>query len=121
MALVTLLQINDLHGYLDPHPELFDFGPNATWRSGGGLARVASVFRSVRHETGGAVVALDCGDTFHGSMAAVQTRGDALVGPMRELRLDAMTVHWELAYGWEQLRALASSLPYPLLAANVIG
>lgn len=118
MSHITLLQINDLHGYLEPHPELFELTPGAAWRSGGGIARLASVFSAVRRETNGAVVALDNGDTFHGTMPAVQTRGEALVRPMRELGLDAMTVHWELAYGFRQRRTLASGLPYPLLAAN---
>jgi 2',3'-cyclic-nucleotide 2'-phosphodiesterase (5'-nucleotidase family) len=119
MAHITLLQINDLHGYLEPHPELFELAPGGPWRSGGGIARIASLFRAVRHETSGAVVALDNGDTFHGSMPAVQTQGAALVRPMSALGLDAMTVHWEMAYGWAQVRTLASGLPYPLLAANV--
>jgi S-sulfosulfanyl-L-cysteine sulfohydrolase len=121
MAHITLLQLNDLHGYLEPHPELFELTPGSPWRSGGGLARIASVFGAVRRDTDGAVVALDSGDTFHGSMPAVQTQGAALVRPMSELGLDAMTVHWELAYGWRQVMALARGLPYPLLAANVIG
>lgn len=82
---------------------------------------MASLFRAVRRETGGAVIALDNGDTFHGSMPAVQTQGAALVRPMSALGLEAMTVHWELAYGWRQLMTLASDLPYPLLAANVTG
>ena len=121
MGHITLLQINDLHGYLEPHPELFELTLDAPWRSGGGIARIASVFGAVRRETGGAVVALDNGDTFHGSMPAVQTQGAALVRPMSTLGLDAMTVHWELAYGWRQVMTLARGLPYPLLAANVSG
>ena len=32
-----------------------------------------------------------------------------------------MTVHWELAYGWKGVMALATGLLYPLLAANVTG
>lgn len=119
MAHITVLQINDLHGYLEPHPELFELTSGAPWRSGGGLARIASLFRAIRREAGGAVIALDNGDTFHGSMPAVQTQGAALVRPMSELGLDGMTVHWELAYGLRQVATLASALPYPLLAANV--
>jgi 2',3'-cyclic-nucleotide 2'-phosphodiesterase (5'-nucleotidase family) len=119
MAHITLVQLNDLHGYLDPHPELFELTPGATCRSGGGVARIASLLRAIRHETGGEVVALDNGDTFHGSMTTVQTQGAAIVTPMRHLALDGMTAHWEFAYGMRRLTALADSLPYPLLAANV--
>ena len=38
------------------------------------------------------VLALDNGDTFHGTMAAVRTHGEALMAPMSALGLDAMTV-----------------------------
>lgn len=60
MKNLTILQINDLHGYLAPHPEMF---------------------------------ALDNGNTCHGTMPAVQTRGEAMIAPMRALGLDGMTVH----------------------------
>ena len=119
MADLTLLQVNDLHGYLAPHPELFNLAAGGSFRSGGGLARIAGLFSSVRTEMRGAVVALDNGDTFHGSMPAVQTKGEALLGPMARLGLDAMTAHWEFAYGLEHVGALAARLPYPILAANI--
>jgi len=115
---LAILQINDLHGYLAPHPELFDLARENDFRSGGGLARVATIFRTVRRDVGGAAIALDNGDTFHGTMPAVQTRGDALIAPMRALGLDGMTAHWEFAYGLERVREIAERLPYPVLAAN---
>lgn len=118
MANVTLIQINDLHGYLAPHPELFELLDGEKFRSGGGLARIATMFKDIRREVGDAVVALDNGDTFHGSMAAVWSRGEALVAPMSLLGLDAMTTHWEFAYGLARVRELAERLPYPLIAAN---
>lgn len=92
MANITLLQVNDLHGYLEPHPELFELTPGAPWRSGGGIARIASLFKAVRHETGGAVIALGNGDTFHGTMPAVQTQGMALVQPVSGERVQEMRV-----------------------------
>ncbi len=115
---LTLLQINDLHGYLAPHPELFELGLEAHCRSGGGLERIATIFRDVRREVNGAVIALDSGDTFHGTMAAVHTRGQALIAPMRALELDAMTAHWDFAYGYQRLREIDNELPYPILGAN---
>ena len=118
MRSLAILQLNDLHGYLSPHPELFHLAPNAGFRSGGGLARIAAIFKRIRREVGGALVALDNGDTFHGTMPAVRTEGEALLGPMSALGLDGMTAHWECAYGIERLKAIARRLPYPLLAAN---
>jgi len=118
MTTLAILQINDLHGYLAPHPEMFDLGHENDVRSGGGLARVATIFSNIRRETAGAVVALDNGDTFHGTLPAVHTRGGALIEPMCALGLDAMTAHWEFAYGLDRVREIAARLPYPILAAN---
>lgn len=119
MARLTLLQLNDLHGYLEPHPELVRTGGG--WRFGqlGGLARIASIFAEARAEAKGAALTLDNGDTFHGSYVALQSKGEALVPLMNALKIDAMTAHWEFAYGPAGFAALAAQLDYPVLAANV--
>jgi len=115
---LTILQINDIHGYLEPHPELIWKGRQPEFQVLGGLARIATLFRSVREEIGDAVLALDNGDTFHGTYAAVTSKGEALVPLTNTLRLDAMTAHWEFAWGPKHFQALASRLAYPVLAIN---
>lgn len=114
----TLIQINDTHGYLEPHPELFWTGERAEYRTSGGYARLLSVFKQVREERNGAVIALDNGDTLHGTFHAVHSKGEALIEPLNLLGLDAWTVHWDFAYGPDRLRALAAKLNHPLLACN---
>ena len=115
---LTLLQMNDLHAYLEPHMERF-WGPSgAEFRPAGGLARIAGLMNSVRSTAPDAVLAFDCGDTFHGTHAAVTTRGQALIPLLNQLRLDGMTGHWDFAYGPDRLRQLVDQLNYPLLAAN---
>lgn len=116
---LTFLQINDLHGYLEPHAEMVRDAGEWRFATLGGLARIATLFRDAREEAGGAVVALDNGDTFHGTHAAVTSRGQALPPLMNALGLDAMTVHWEFAYGPEGVRQIAGALRYPVLAVNV--
>jgi S-sulfosulfanyl-L-cysteine sulfohydrolase len=115
---ITILQINDTHGYLEPHPELFWKGGHAEYRTSGGFARLRTVFRGVRAEMKGAVIALDNGDTFHGTYHAVHSKGESLIDPVNLLGLDAWTVHWDLAYGPARLRELAAGLNHPLLACN---
>ena len=115
---LTILQINDLHGYIEPHPEVFRGRAGFRYETCGGLARIASVFRQVRAERPGGVLALDNGDTFHGTFVAVNSKGEALVPLMNALELDAMTAHWEFAYGPQHFRALAATLSYPVLAIN---
>lgn len=115
---LTILQVNDLHGYLEPHPEVFRARGRFRYQTCGGLARIATVFKQVRAERPGAVLALDNGDTFHGTYVAVESQGDALVPLMDALEYDAMTAHWEFAYGPEKFQRLASGLSYPVLAIN---
>jgi 2',3'-cyclic-nucleotide 2'-phosphodiesterase (5'-nucleotidase family) len=115
---LTILQINDLHGYLEPHPEVFRARGGFRYETCGGLARIATVFKQVRAERPGAVVALDNGDTFHGTYVAVASQGEAMVPLMNALEFDAMTAHWEFAYGPAQFQKLAAGLSYPVLAIN---
>ncbi|WP_089172923.1 5'-nucleotidase C-terminal domain-containing protein [Bosea sp. AS-1] len=115
---ITFLQINDTHGYLEPHPELVWEGSTPRFPILGGYARIAAYFERVRAERPGAVVALDNGDTFHGTHAAVASKGGALVPLTNALGLDAMTAHWEFAWGPAHFQALAGRLDYPVLAIN---
>ncbi len=116
---LTILQINDLHGYLEPHPEAFRGRGKFNYRTCGGLARIASIFKRVRAERPGEVLALDNGDTFHGTFVAGQSRGEAMLPLMNAREFDAMTLHWEFAYGPAQVRKLAARLTYPALAINI--
>ncbi len=118
MAKLTLLQLNDLHGYVQPHPELVRVAGEWQFMELGGLARIAALFGQVRKETDGAVIALDNGDTFHGTRLAVASRGHALLEPINSLGLDAMTLHWEFAYTPAGVLELAAGLNHPMLAAN---
>lgn len=115
---VTLLQVNDVHGYLEPHPEIVWRGREAIFPRLGGYARLATLLRRLREERSDAVVALDNGDTFHGTYPVVHSKGQILVPILNALGLDGMTAHWDFAYGPEHLRELAAQLSYPLLAIN---
>ncbi len=115
---VSLLQMNDSHGYIEPHPELFWAGDRAEYRSAGGYARIAALFDAVRDARPGRVLAFDCGDTIHGTYPAVQSEGEAFVPVLNAIGFDAMTAHWEFAYGPEQFQKIARRLDYPVLAIN---
>lgn len=119
MSLI-ILQLNDLHGYLEPHAEAVRNGNRVEYRTLGGLARIATAFEQVR-ATNEHVITLDNGDTFHGTYAALQSKGEAMVPLMNGLHFDAMTVHWEFAYGPAQVQRLAAQLSYPMLAINCYG
>jgi sulfur-oxidizing protein SoxB len=115
---LTIIQLNDSHGYFELHPELFWAGDHAEYRMAGGYTRIATVLNQIRQENPGQVLAFDCGDTIHGTYATVKTRGEALIPILNALSFDAMTAHWEFAYGPEQFKQLVGQLHYPMLAIN---
>jgi S-sulfosulfanyl-L-cysteine sulfohydrolase len=116
---LTIVQVNDTHAYFHVHPELFWRGNQVELRPAGGYARLAGLINTIRAERPGKTLVFDGGDTFHGTYAAVQSRGEALVPVLRALGFDAMTAHWDFAYGPQQLKQLEGQLGYPVLALNV--
>jgi len=115
---LTIVQMNDSHGYIEQHQELFWAGGRAEYRMAGGYARIAGLLNQAREENPERVLAFDCGDTIHGTYPAVTTRGEAMVPLLNAMDFDAMTAHWEFAYGPEQFRKVAGQLKYPMLAIN---
>lgn len=115
---LTLIQVNDVHSYLELHTELFWTAKGAQYRPAGGYARIATLIKQIRAERPGRVLLFDGGDTLHGTHVAVQTRGEALLPILNALGFDAMTGHWDFAYGPQHLKALSAQLNYPMLAAN---
>jgi sulfur-oxidizing protein SoxB len=113
---LTLFQLNDSHGYLEPHQELFWAADHARYCMAGGYARIAALMSDARQHR--SVLAFDCGDTFHGTYLPVKSKGLAMLPVMNALAFDAMTAHWEFAYGPKQLRSLKRELKYPVLAIN---
>ncbi len=116
---LLLLQINDVHAYLDLHPEWFWENGQTVYRPAGGYARLATLVNERRQQYPDATVLLDGGDTFHGTYPAVQTTGEVLVPVLNQMQFDAMTAHWDFAYGPRRLTELAGQLTYPILGINV--
>jgi|SRR5680860_14653 len=115
---LTIIQINDVHGYLDLHQEVFWQVRDAVFRKTGGYARLATLVNQIRAENSD-ILFCDNGDTLHGTYPVVQTKGEILVPLLNNLGLDAMTIHWEFAYSPKVLKERAEKLNYPILAANI--
>ncbi len=116
---LTIVQMNDTHAYFDVHQELFWQGDHAVYRQAGGYARIATIVKQIRAESQGNCLFCDCGDTLHGTYPAFVTQGQAVIPILNSLGLDAMTGHWEFAYGPEVLNQQIAELNYPMLANNV--
>ncbi|MBO0939322.1 5'-nucleotidase C-terminal domain-containing protein [Fibrella sp. HMF5335] len=113
------MQLNDVHGYVDLHTDWFWEQGRTVYRPAGGYARLATLIEARRRQYPDATVLLDGGDTFHGTYPVIQTKGELLVPILNQLGFDAMTVHWDFAYGPKRLIELADALTYPVLATNV--
>ncbi len=116
---LTVVQLNDSHAYFDLHQEMFWQGGQAVYRSAGGYARIASIVKQIRAANQERVLFCDCGDTLHGTHPALETQGQALIPILNSLGLDAMTAHWEFAYGPATFKQRVAELGYPMLAINV--
>jgi len=90
-AKLTILQINDTHGYLDLHWEWMAGPHEPAYRAAGGFARVGTLVRKIREETQGRVLFCDNGDTFHGTHPIVHSRGEILM-PILKYRAAYLTM-----------------------------
>ena len=115
----TIIQMNDTHGYLEIHQEFYWQGHHAIYRPAGGYARIASLASQIRQECDERVLFTDGGDTLHGTYPVVASQGQAVIPLLNRLGLDAMTAHWEFAYGPQVFKQRTTELSYPMLAINV--
>lgn len=117
--MLSIVQMNDTHAYFDLHQEMFWQGDHAVYRPAGGYARIATIVNQIRMQSHGSVLFCDNGDTIHGTHPALDTQGKAMVPILNSLGLDAMTAHWEFAYGPKMFQQRVAELHYPMLANNV--
>lgn len=115
---ISIAYINDVHAYLEPHAELFYESGKEVVKNAGGYARIATIVNDIRKKNLHTLF-FDGGDTFHGTLPAVETKGEALVPILNKLAFDGMVCHWDFAYGPAQLKKLASELNYSVLGINV--
>jgi len=87
-------------------------------RQVGGYACISTLFNKIRNAHPNEVVALDNGDTIHGTFPAINSKGADVVPILNHLSFDGMTAHWEFAYGPKQFEKIMKKLSYPMLAIN---
>lgn len=115
---ISIIYLNDVHGYLEPHPELFYKGGKEIIKAAGGYAHIASAINNIRSNHSNTLL-FDGGDTFHGTLPLVQSKGEAIIPVLNKMGFSAMVGHWDFAYGPQQLKKLAGKLNYPVLGINV--
>ncbi|MCY0876990.1 MAG: 5'-nucleotidase C-terminal domain-containing protein [Firmicutes bacterium] len=118
---ITFVQLNDLHGQLLPHPELFwDAGRPILRQHFGGLAKVTTWIKQRKARDPSHTLVVDCGDAFFGSYFTHIEQGRAIAELLNSVGIDASNGgHWEYFYGPKRFLELASLLQYPLYAVNI--
>lgn len=85
----------------------------------GGMDRVATVVKAIRAARPDSIL-LDGGDTWHGSMTSLLTKGQDMVNIMNALGTEAMSSHWEWTFGSERVKEIVDTqLKFPFLGANI--
>ncbi len=126
---LTLLHLNDFHSRHEPvdaRTLTCAGGPSGTSGAGdgcfGGSARLASAVAAARataEADGRAVLLLDAGDQFQGSLFFTAHEGAAELAVMHALGTDAMAVgNHEFDRGPAVLARFATAARFPLLSAN---
>jgi 5'-nucleotidase len=115
---LSIAYLNDVHGYLEPHPELFYKGGKEIIETAGGFARIVSTIKNIRNNNNNTLL-FDGGDTFHGTLPLIQSKGEAIIPVLNKMGFSAMVGHWDFAYGPQQLKNIASQLNYPIIGINV--
>lgn len=115
---LDILYLNDVHGYLEPHNELFYNNKGEFTETVGGYSRISTLVKQIR-ENNNPTLLFDGGDTFHGTLPIVKSKGEAMIPVLNKLSFNAMVGHWDFAYGPQQLKHLLSKLSYPMLGINV--
>jgi 5'-nucleotidase len=115
---LSIAYINDVHGYLEPHPELFYKGGKEFIETAGGFSRIVSIINDIRKSNTN-ILLFDGGDTFHGTLPLIQSKGEAIIPILNKMGFSAMVGHWDFAYGPQQLKNITSQLNYPILGINV--
>ncbi|MCP4002740.1 MAG: hypothetical protein GY725_00960 [bacterium] len=102
---ITLIHLNDLHANLTPHLDLVrteatGAGPaTARVEERGGIARIATLVKRIRAEQPHSLL-MNIGDTYHGGVEALYTRGNAIVPAVNALGVDVgVPGNWDFAFG----------------------
>ena len=122
---ISLLEINDLHAHLTSHKVIDPIDKKIVQR--GGIARLGTLIKQYKQANINTLV-MNVGDTFHGGVEAMLTKGNAIVPAVNALGIDIGTPgNWDFAYGPQVTRQRYGDSSnkdvlrpnFPNIAANV--
>ncbi|MBR0683792.1 bifunctional metallophosphatase/5'-nucleotidase [Roseomonas eburnea] len=120
---VRIIHVNDFHSRHEPVVRATGAACRANESCLGGSARLAGGVAAARAEAaaaGRAVIAVDAGDQFMGSLFYTEYRGAAELAVMKAWGCEAMTLgNHEFDNGAENLARFVAGTDFPILAANI--
>ena len=119
---LTILHTNDFHSRVEPINQYdgpCDAEAAEAGECFGGYARLKTAIGAARERAGGAVLLVDGGDQFQGSLFYTRYKGEVAAEMMNDLGYDAMTVgNHEFDDGPEVLAAFIERVQFPVLMSN---
>ena len=113
---LTILHVNDLHGYILPFEDK-TLDPDSL---SGGAAYLAQIIERERFKNPEGTLLLAAGDMFQGTPISNIFRGRPVIEIMNLLRFEAMAIgNHEFDWGREALSELIAAANFPFLSANI--
>lgn len=121
---ISLVYMADIHGHFESHPEIFWNSNDSSQFSideAGGVARIKTVLNEIKKDNPDGTVFMDAGDSIQGAAEVALTEGDVAVPILNGMGIDlAVPGNWEVVYGTEKFKEIASKLNYPFVASNIL-
>ncbi len=117
---ITILQTADIHGQLDPHPELFWENDEIVFKERGGLAQIKTLFDQERQKNPGRTLVVDGGDLIQGSGYVAHSEGEVMADVIKNMGYDILIPgNWEVIYGKDRMLELYEKFDTPTIAQNM--
>ena len=117
---ITILQTADIHGQLDPHPELFWENEEIVFKERGGLANIKTLFDEERKKNPGKTIIVDGGDLIQGSGYVAHSKGEVMVDVIKNMGYDVLIPgNWEVIYGKDVMLDIYERFETPTIVQNM--
>lgn len=117
---ITILQTADIHGQLDPHPELFWENDEIVFKERGGLAQIKTLFDQEKEKNPGKTLVVDGGDLIQGSGYVAHSEGEVMADVIKNMGYDILIPgNWEVIYGKDRMLELYEKFDTPTIAQNM--
>ena len=117
---ITILQTADIHGQLDPHPELFWENDEIVFKERGGLAQIKTLFDEERKKNPGRTLVVDGGDLIQGSGYVAFSEGDVMIDIIKNMNYDVLIPgNWEVIYGKKKMLEIYEKFETPTIVQNM--